>query len=423
MSNKIRNRFLALVLLLAFIGVGMLFYVNWVVQKPFAIILFLTDNLNSSSLTAARIYKGGADHRLNLESLPNLGFITTQAADFAVSDTAAAVTAIATGQKVNNRSVGVDSAGKPLENLIDLAQSKGRLVGLVTDSLVSDPTPAAFFAKSTDPQDVSAITAQLVDTPVLDVILGGGETDFLPEHKEGRRKDGRDLMLEMRRKGYDIARNKSELENTPSWRPPKLLGIFASGSLAFGDEIKSAGSEPSLADMVKQAVQLLQFNPKGYLLVVDAGLVGKAASKNEGERMLRQINALDDAIAAARSYAGENSLIIVAGKQSVGGLNLNGYPFRNDKGIAVTGINPQGVPSLTWATGPGSQTAATNPAPDATPAPEATPAAPAEPSAFAAPAAVGVAEDGIVVSSGPGSEKLSGFKDNTDIFKAISEKL
>ncbi len=74
--------------------------------------------------------------------------------------------------------------------------------------------------------------------------------------------------------------------------------------------------------------------------------------------MLRQINALDEAVAAARSYAGENSLIIVAGKQSVGGLTLNGYPFRNDKGIAVTGINSQGVPSLTWATGPGSKLSA-----------------------------------------------------------------
>lgn len=416
MSNKIRNRFLALVLVLAFIGVGMLFYVNWVVQKPFAIILFLTDNLNTPSLTAARIYKGGADHRLNLESLPHLGLITAQAADFAVSDTAAAVTAIATGQKVNNRSVGVDSAGKPLVNLIDLARDKGRLVGLISDSSISDPTPAAFFAKSGDPLDTQAIVAQLADTPVLDVILGGGEAEFLPEHKEGRRKDGRDLMLEMRRKGYDIARNKSELENTPAYRQPRLLGIFSPGPLAFGDEIKSAGSEPSLADMVKQAIQLLQFNRKGYLLVVDAGLVGKAATKNEGERMLRQIIALDDAVAAARAYAGENSLIIVAGKQSVGGLTLNGYPFRNDKGIAVTGINSQGVPSLTWATGPGSK-------PAAIPNPDATPTAPAEPSAFAAPAAVGVAEDGVVVSSGPGAETLGGFKDNTDIFKTISAGL
>ena len=50
----------------------------------------------------------------------------------------------------------------------------------------------------------------------IDVILGGGQADFLPEHKEGRRVDGRDLLIEMRRKGYDIAQNKSELENTPS---------------------------------------------------------------------------------------------------------------------------------------------------------------------------------------------------------------
>ena len=55
MSNKVRNRVIALVCLLAFIGIGVLFYVNWVVQKPFAIILFVTDNLTPSTLTAARI--------------------------------------------------------------------------------------------------------------------------------------------------------------------------------------------------------------------------------------------------------------------------------------------------------------------------------------------------------------------------------
>jgi hypothetical protein len=63
MSKKIRNRFVALGCLLVFIGLGVLFYVNWVVQKPFAIILFLTDNLTTSTLTAARIYGNGADHR------------------------------------------------------------------------------------------------------------------------------------------------------------------------------------------------------------------------------------------------------------------------------------------------------------------------------------------------------------------------
>ena len=53
-----------------FAAVGVLFYVNWVVQKPFAIILFLTDNLTTSTLTASRIYENGADNRLNLENCP-----------------------------------------------------------------------------------------------------------------------------------------------------------------------------------------------------------------------------------------------------------------------------------------------------------------------------------------------------------------
>ena len=411
MSNKIRNRFIALGCFLAFIGLGILFYSNWVVQKPFAIILFLTDNLTTSTLTAARIYQNGADNRLNIEKLPHLGLITTHAADFAVSDPAAAATAIATGTKVNNRSLGVDSSGKPLVNLFDLARKHGRATGLVTNAAISDTTPAAFYAKSGNPQDSETIAAQLVDAANIDVMLGGGLADFLPEHKEGRRKDGRDLLLEMRRKGYDIAQNKSEMENTPSWRAPRLLGVFSSGNLAFADEIQSAGSQPALAEMVRLAIQLLQFNRKGYLLVVDCGLAGKAASQNEGERMLRELLALDEAVATALSFAGADSLILVVGKQSIGGLRLNGYPFRDDKGVAVVGINTQGIPSMTWSTGPGTPAAGT----DAAPA--------GEPSAVPAPVAIGVAEDGIVAGAGAGAERLQGFKDNTDIFRVISTDL
>lgn len=415
MSNKARNRAVAIFCLLVFVGLGLLFYVNWVVQKPFAIVLFLTDNLTPGTLTAARIYQGGSDHRLSLETLPNLALLSTHANDFAVSDTAAATTAIITGEKVNNRSVGVNSAGKPLQTILDIARTEGRATGLISNAALTDTTPAAFYAKSNDPHESEALAAQLVDAADgPDVILGGGEADFLPDFKDGRRKDGRDLLLEMRRKGYDVVRNKSELENTPVWRSPKLLGIFSAGNLAFVDEIKSAAAQPSLAEMVRQAIQLLQYNRKGYLLVVDAGLVGKAASQNEGERTMGELLALDQAVATALSYAGENALILVAGKQSIGGMRLNGYPFRNDKGVAIVGINSQGTPSLTWSTGPGSRSSGSN----ASSLPAAN-----EPSAFSTPAAQGVAEDTIAVSTGPGSEKLQGFKDNTDIFRVIQENL
>lgn len=414
MSIKLRNRFLALLCLLAFFALGLVFYVNWVVQKPFAIVLFLTDNLTVGTLTASRIYGNGADSRLRLESFPNLALLSTQAGDFAVSDSAAAVTAIATGQKVNNRSIAVDSSGRPLKTLLDFARERGRSVGLVSNASLTDIAPAAFYAHTNDPHDHGSLALQLVQNPGFDVVLGGGEADLLPEHKNGTRRDGRDLLLEMRQQGYDIVRNRAELENTPLWRAPKILGVFASGNLAFVDEIESAGPQPSLAEMVRAAIRLLQFNRKGYLLVVDAGLTGKAAHQNEGERAMRELLSLDAAVAEALAYAGENSLVIVAGRQSIGGMRMNGYPFRNDKGLAVLGMNAQGFPAITWSTGPGSAQAA--------PSAEA-PALPREPSAFAAPAAIGVAEDVIAVSSGPGAENLQGFKDNTDIFKTIEKNL
>ena len=127
---------------------------------------------------------------------------------------------------------------------------------------------------------------------------------------------------------------------------------------------------------------------------------------------MREILALDQAVAAAMNYAGEKALVIVAGKQSLGGLRLNGFPFRNDKGAGILGINAQGVPSITWSTGPGSGT--TN---------SAAGVASTEPSAFKTAASIGTAEDVIAVSSGPGSEELAGFKDNTDIFRLIQKGL
>ncbi len=184
------------------------------------------------------------------------------------------------------------------------------------------------------------------------------------------------------------------------------------GPLAYADEVQVSASQPSLSDMVLQAILQLQYNPKGYLLVVDAGLAGKAASQNKGETTLKEIVALDQAVSVARKYAGEKALIVVAGTQNSGGLRLNGYSFRNDKGAAILGINAQGVPSLTWSTGPGSGQTTTPGG-----------IAHTEPSAFTTASAVGTAEDAVAVSAGPGTEEFSGFRDNIDVFHLIRKGL
>lgn len=405
MKHRGRNLFVALGCVLAFAALGFVLYTNWFIQKPFAVILFVTTNLNPESLTPARIYQGGADQRLQLESLPNVAITSNYSNDYAEPDVAAAASTLATGKKVNNGALSVDSNNQPLLTLVQLAQQKSRLIGLISNTSLLSPSLAAFYAPGADPANPDQIGSQLIEKSGINVLLGGNNAQMLPELKGGVRKDDHDLVLISRQKGYDIVRTMEELDNTPAWKPPKVLGLFSEGDFAFTDELKSAGPQPSLSDLVRRSIELLQYNLKGYFLIVEAGLVEKASGLNQGERTLRQLVELDQAIGTARAYAGENALIIVAGTASQGGLTLNGFHFRKDKGVAILGKTLQGLPAITWATGPGKALNG------------------AEPVAAESPTAAAQALDVFTLSSGPGTEALRGFIDNTAIFQAISTGL
>ncbi|MGI8957876.1 MAG: alkaline phosphatase [Chthoniobacterales bacterium] len=425
---KWRNQILALLCLLIFIALGVLYFRHWVVQKPFGIVLFIGEGLTPDRVAATRLYSGGANGHLALESLPAVALLSNYSQDFAVPDESAAATTLATGIKVNNRSLGVGPNDKRLKSVIDLARAKGRAIGLVTNGRLTNPTAAAFYATGKSGADSAQ---QLADEKKIDIALGGGSSSFLPEAKNGQRSDGRDLILEMRRNGYEIVRTKAELENIPQWRRPRLLGLFSDREMAFGNEIAAGSEQPALADMTRRAIELLQWNTGGYLLIVDAGLMRTAARENHGERTLAETIELDQAIAVAQNYMGDNATILVAGNLGIGGLSLNGMPFRRDSGVALLGVDSSGEPALTWATGPNGTNSSRAPLPP--PDSEEDPAPPREgpgnsssvqePAAAYAPEARNTVNDVLAAGRGPGTEVLHGFLDNTVIFKIIADEL
>jgi alkaline phosphatase len=436
---KQRNYLLALALLALFAAAGVFYFRSYVVQKPFGIILFVGEGLVTSKLTAARLYDGGADRRLALESLPNVALLSTHAADFAVPDAASAAGALACGEKLNHRALGLDPSGKRLTTLLEQARAKGRALGLVTDGSLTDPTPAAFYAHAADSREREGLAAQLA-TLAPEVILGGGGGDFLPELKGGRRRGPRDITLEMTQRDYTLLRSSADLQAVQTWLGPKLLGLFNADALIFRDQLDAQSVQPSLAEMVRRAIEVLQRKTGGYLLVVDAGLVERASQKNESERALQQLIELDRAVAVALQYAGAKTLVIAAGGQSTGGMALNGYPLRRDWGVSLLGVNAAGFPSISWSTGPNGPTPAASPAqnPDANATALAAPTPGGEvgskakngnsksnnsPAASYASYAANVADDAVAAGFGPGSERLRGFVDNTFIFELINGQL
>ena len=411
-----RNHLLAFALFALFIACGVFYFYRYAERKPFGVILFVGEGLVSNKLAAARLYDGGADRRLAIDSLPNVALLSTHAADFAVPDAAAAASALACGVKVDNRALSTDPAGQPRATLFELARRRGRATGLVTNGRLTDPTPAAFYAHTADCRDRAPLALQLAERAGLDVIFGGGSTDFVPEAAHGQRRDGRDLTREMARRGYLLLADGSGLRISQPWSNPKLLGFFGAEALRFGGQTGETPAEgshpPSLSEMTRAAIENLQRRAGGYLLVVDAGLISRASQANDGEGALRELLELDHAVAVALQYAGAKTLVLVAGgEKSTGGMTLNGYPLRQDHGVSLLGMNAEGLPSITWATGPnGAQ-----PGPDASPS--------MAPAAFYAPAAANVMDNALAAGFGPGSERLRGFLDNTFVFNLIGSQL
>src|SRR5436189_279326 len=382
--------------------------------------------LPPARLAPSRAYAAGAGTRLNVDSMAHAALEMNYSKDFAAPDQPAAATAIATGERVTNRALGVNGDGKPIKCIVELAREHGRATGLVTDTKLTDPTSAAFYAHPSVATDVEKIAAEFVDRGNIDIAMGGGAAQFLPAAKGGDRQDNRDLLLELRGNGFDIVRTRTELETIPAWRRPKLFGVFDDGDLAFTNQLEQRNQQPSLSDMVRRAIQLLQYNTGGYFLVVDAGLMRKAAQENNGERTLSQTVELDRAVGIARSYGGPKSTIIVCGDVAIGGLNLNGFRFLKDSGIAFLGFNSAGQPWITWATGPNgdkSYGAAKIPGKQDESQSRQPQSEQPEPAAFYTKSALVTVEDVVAFGNGPGTEAVAGVVESTKVLQILRAEL
>lgn len=83
------------------------------------IILMIGDG-NGLAQISAGMYAHG--NQLNLTQLRHIGLVKTQSADDFTTDSAAGATALATGQKANNRAIGVSPDGKAMANLPEVLE-------------------------------------------------------------------------------------------------------------------------------------------------------------------------------------------------------------------------------------------------------------------------------------------------------------
>lgn len=301
-------------------------------ERPRNVVFMIPDGFGPASLTLARLASG---EPLALDGILT-GTVGTTSANSYITDSGASASAYATGHKVNNSAISVDTLGRPLGTVLQGARDRGMLTGLVTTTEITHATPAAFAAHVPDRAMTESIATQLLDHRV-DLLIGGGRHYFLPD-PDGRRGDGRNLIEEAGGLGYQVILEGVALPGNV--RLP-LLALIAEGHLAYEID-RHRTDEPSLAEMTRLALDLLATGDDGFFLMVEGGRIDHAAHSNDAAGHLHDILAYDDAVRVALDFARAdgNTLIVSVGDHETGGMTVGRdgqYFFRPDVLLESTG--------------------------------------------------------------------------------------
>ncbi|KAB8187008.1 alkaline phosphatase [Microbispora catharanthi] len=307
------------------------------------------DGMSAAHREAARLYLTGLDGQLTMDKLPVSGQLSTSPHDpaTAITDSAAAATAWATGTKTYNGAISVDVNGKPLPILGMQAKAAGKSTGLVTTAQVTDASPAAWFSQTANRSAQDEIARQYLAVSKPDVILGGGEDWWLPagtpgawpdkpaeDPSEASKGTKGNLIDQAESAGYQYVSTAQELARA---KRGKLLGLFGNEEM-FQQRPEGQGDvyapAVDLATMTRKALDTLSTNKKGFFLFVEEEGVDEFAHENNGARVLQAVESLEKAVQVARAYvaAHPDTLLVVTGDHDCGGLTVEDTSGSDESG-------------------------------------------------------------------------------------------
>jgi alkaline phosphatase len=289
------------------------------------VILFIGDGMGFAQVEAAGMFATGRPGTLSFEAFPFRGSVRTGNADGEVTDSAAAATAMATGVKVGNGviSMALPGNGAPLETALERFKASGKSTGLVTTTIITHATPAAFGAHEPSRYYYSRIADDYLNDSRPNVLLGGAE------HLTAAAAAAA---------GYTVVVDRDGLQALE--REPEVL---VSGQFGYGDmpyESDGLGGLPHLSEMTLAALEILENDPDGFFLLVEGGRIDHACHANDIELAIGETIEFSRAVAVAEEWGDSHpdTLLIVTADHETGGMHI----------LANNGAG--NLPSVAWGT-------------------------------------------------------------------------
>lgn len=365
-NKRIHSRMVGLVLGLLFI-----FGCRAAEDSPRNIILMIADGCGFNCMEAARLYQSAAADSQRYQTFPVQVAVSTFSLDTkrydpdkawsdphyfkrSPTDSAAAATAMATGRKTRNRIIGMSAYHVRLETVCERAKAEGKSTGTVTSVPFSHATPAGFLAHHPNRNDYHLIGDQMLFESRADVIMGCGHPHF---DDDGNRLDkpsyryvsseetwrrlldaGTDAGFEASGRGGRwrvVDEREAFLALAEGPVPDRVLGLAPAHSTLQqkrgGDGYAAPfaapmnGNMPTLHEMARAALNVVDDNPLGFFLMIEGGAVDWAAEDNQTGRMIEEMVDFNLTVAAVMEWiedhgGWEENLLIVTSDHETGGI-------------------------------------------------------------------------------------------------------
>jgi len=361
------------------------------------VIVMVADGMGLADVTAARIRKNGiSGPSLRFETLDEVGYQRTYSQKNTVTDSAAAASAWACGEKFVNDEVCLHGDGRPNNpNLLQLAMAEGWAAGIVSTQTITNATPAAFGAHVGNRDCESEIARQYVEVTRPDVILGGGRNTFTGAVPDLCGNWG-NYVAEAMGSGYTYVVNRDQLQAAVIGNARRLLGLFKGGYMTPEIMRSPTSTEPHLSEMTAAALATLDRINDRFFVMIEGAAIDLANHVEWLDAQVAEVSAFDDAVGVVLDWIDaseerrQHTLLIVLVDHETGGFAL--------MGTEVAGAEPLGFFTGGW-------TFVMPP--------------PTTPLVVAGHTGT----DTMIWSQGPGSEALGKAIDNTTIYEVVKAVL
>lgn len=291
-------------------------------QTPKYVIYFIGDGMgiNQAYLTQQynRVTSPDGTGNLNFMQFPVRTFVSSYCANSLVTDSAAAGTALSSGEKTDSQRLGTRPDGSAMTSILEKAKRSGFGTGVVTSVGISHATPAAFYAHVDNRNSYDQINEQLIASKVD---FAAGST-FLTERRSTMKEE--DWVKKAKDAGIEVFIGQDEFKQVKGKRVIYLSNSLANHVLPFAIDRKPG--DTTLSDFTEGAIDYLYSNfKKGFFLMVEGGEIDEFGHADDAAGCVAETNdmakALDIALAFYEKHPKE-TVIIVTADHETGGLTM-----------------------------------------------------------------------------------------------------